>query len=81
MTAADQPRGAPAAGSSRARFLGVPVEGKIDAHSDGMLQFAALAGIYSLSLITVVEAAMPAVLAAPATRPSRREWLALTAHL
>jgi len=48
--------------------------------SDGMLQLAAVTGIYGLSLVTVVAAAMPAVLAKPAaTRPSRREWLALTA--
>lgn len=48
--------------------------------SDGMLQLAAVTGIYGLSLITVVAAAMPAVLAAPAgTRPSCRKWLAVTA--
>ncbi|MDE2069230.1 MAG: apolipoprotein N-acyltransferase [Bradyrhizobium sp.] len=48
--------------------------------SDGILQLAAVTGIYGLSLITVVAAAMPAVLATQsATRPSRRGWLALGA--
>jgi apolipoprotein N-acyltransferase len=48
--------------------------------SDAMLQLAAVTGVYGLSLITVVVAAMPAVLATQdTTRPSRREWLALGA--
>jgi apolipoprotein N-acyltransferase len=45
--------------------------------SDAMLQLASVTGIYGLSLVTVVAAAMPAVLAA--AHPSRRKWLAIAA--
>ncbi len=45
-------------------FTGFPwnLVGTVWAVSDGMLQFSALAGVHGLSLLTVVVAAMPAVL-------------------
>jgi apolipoprotein N-acyltransferase len=52
-------------------FSGFPwnLAGYIWAFSDGMNQFAALAGIWGLSLVTIVGLGLPALLARPAKNP------------
>ena len=51
--------------------------GTVWAPSLGMIQGAALAGVYGLSFVTVLAAAAPAALAVPRAdeRPGRRPWL------
>ncbi len=57
--------------------------GTVWAPSLGMIQGAALAGVYGLSFVTVLAAAAPAALAAPSAeeRPGRRPWLVPAAAL
>jgi apolipoprotein N-acyltransferase len=52
-------------------FSGFPwnLAGYVWAFSDGMNQFAALAGIWGLSLVTIVGLGLPALLARPAKNP------------
>jgi apolipoprotein N-acyltransferase len=48
--------------------------GTVWTFSDAMIQLAAVAGVYGLSLLTVMVAAMPAVLADSAGGPRARAW-------
>ncbi len=63
-------------------FTGLPwnLTGTGWVFSDAMIQLAALGGVYGLSLITVIAAAMPAVLAGQAVG-ARRETFAVAASL
>ncbi|MBW7852313.1 MAG: apolipoprotein N-acyltransferase [Rhodospirillales bacterium] len=62
-------------------FTGFPwnLTGTVWMPSDAMLQFAALTGAYGLSLVTVLAAALPAVLGDP--WPAARQWGAAAAGI
>jgi len=64
-------------------FTGFPwnLIGTVWAFSDPVMQFAAVAGVYGLGLMTIIVAAMPAVLADEIRSPHSKAGLALAAVL
>jgi len=60
-------------------FTGFPwnLIGYVWASTPAFMQFAAIAGIFGVSLITVVAAAMPASLAGPGREPGAQPWIAV----
>jgi apolipoprotein N-acyltransferase len=60
-------------------FTGFPwnLIGSVWAFSDAMLQAASVIGAYGLTLVTLVAAAMPAVLTRPGVHRDTRRWLPL----